>query len=225
MQGAVHNGAGQRRAGAEAMSKDTRLILVLVINLVMIAALVAVGLLSHSLGVFASGADYVGDAAGVALSLVALKLSRGSQGHPRATSFAALFNASFLLLITFVVAAEAINRLFNGSPEIHGLPVLLVSTAAAGAMVLCAGILGSIEADDFNMRSVMLDTLADAAAAAGVAISGAIILIAQGLYWLDATVALLIALVVGYHALKLILAVLRDLRSRADKSAGDAPFV
>ena len=201
------------------MTQDARLSLVLAINLAMVAALVAVGLLAHSLGVLASAADYVGDAAGVALSLVALKLSRRAHGHPRATSFAALVNASLLLLVTFVVAAEGIDRLVSGSPEIHGLPVLIVSVVAVGAMALCAGILGSIEAADFHMRSVMLGTLADAAAAAGVAVSGAIILITQGLYWLDATVALLIALVVGYHALKLIVEVLQDLR----KESGDAP--
>jgi cobalt-zinc-cadmium efflux system protein len=155
----------------------------------------------------------------VALSLVALKLSRRAHGHPRATSFAALVNSSLLLLVTFVVAAEGIDRLVSGSPEIHGLPMLIVSVVAVGAMALCAGILGSIEAPDFHMRSVMLDTLADAAAAAGVAVSGAIILITQGLYWLDATVALLIALVIGYHALKLIVEVLQDLR----KESGDAP--
>jgi cobalt-zinc-cadmium efflux system protein len=197
------------------MTQDARLSLVLAINLVMVVVLVAIGLLAHSLGVLASAADYVGDAAGVGLSLVALKLSRRTQRYRRATSFAALVNASLLLLVTFVVTAAAIDRLVSGSPEVHGLPVLIVSVVAVGAMVLCAGILGSIDADDFNMRSVMLDTLADAAAAAGVAISGAIILITEGLCWLDATVALVIALVVGYHALKLIMEVLQDLRSTA----------
>jgi cobalt-zinc-cadmium efflux system protein len=191
------------------MTKDTRLSLVLAINLSMVAGLVLVGLLSHSIGVLSSAADYVGDAAGVGLSLVALKMSRRGDGHPRATSFAALVNASLLLLITLVVAAEAVNRLVNGSPEVRGLPVLIVSVVAAGAMILCARILGSIESDDFNMRSVMLDTVADAAAAIGVAISGAIILAAQGVYWVDAAVALAIAVVVGYHAVRLIREVLR----------------
>lgn len=202
------------------MTQDTRLGLVLGLNLAMIAALVAVGLLAHSLGVLASAADYAGDAAGVGLSLVALKLSRREHGHPRATSFAALANASFLFVVTLAVTVEGIDRLLGGSPQVHGLPVLIVSTVATGAMVLCARILGPIEADDFNMRSVMLDTLADAAAAAGVALSGAIILVAQGLYWLDAAVALGIAIVVGYHALKLIHEVLGDLRRKPKPRSG-----
>ncbi|MBS1885669.1 MAG: cation transporter [Actinobacteria bacterium] len=195
------------------MSKDARLGLVLAINLSMIVALVAVGLISHSLGVLSSAVDYVGDAAGVALSLAALKLSRGGHGHPRVTSYAALVNASFLLLISLVVAVEGIDRLVGGSPTVHGLPVMVVSTVAAAAMILCARILGPIEAEDFNMRSVMLDTVADAAAALGVAIAGAIILAARGLYWLDAAVALVVAVVVGYHALRLIREVLADLWS------------
>lgn len=202
-----------------AMTKETRLGLVLAINLAMIAGLVVVGLISHSLGVLSSAADYVGDAAGVALSLVALRMSSHAHGHPRATSFAALVNASFLLLVTLAVAAEAIDRLIGGSPDIHGLPVLVISVIAAGAMILCAHILGSIESDDFNMRSVMLDTVADAAAAIGVAIGGAVILIAHGAYWLDAAVALMIAVVVGYHALRLIREVVGDLRRRSRRSA------
>jgi cobalt-zinc-cadmium efflux system protein len=200
-----------------AMTKDTRLSLVLIINLLMIVALVVVGLTSHSLGVLSSAVDYIGDAAGVGLSLVALKMSRHAHGHPRATSFAALCNASFLLLITLVVALEAIDRLVGGSPTVHGLPMLIVSIIAAGAMLLCARILGSIESEDFNMRSVMLDTVADAAAAIGVAISGTIILTAHRAYWLDAIVALVIAVVVGYHAVRLIREVLDDLRQNARK--------
>jgi len=46
--------------------------------------------------------------------------------------------------------------------------------------------------------------LADAAAAAGVAATGAIILATGGWYWLDPAVALAIAAVVAYHALALI---------------------
>jgi cobalt-zinc-cadmium efflux system protein len=185
---------------------------VLVINLAMILALVAVGLAAHSLGVLASAADYLGDAAGAALALYALRLQRRRTGRSRAPSVAGLLNASFLLAITVAVAAEALSRLLRGSPEVHGLPVLLVSLLAAAAMVACALILGDVAGADLGTRSVMLDTLADAAAAAGVAASGAIILVAGGLYWLDASMALLIAVVVGYHAQKLIRECLAELR-------------
>ena len=55
-----------------------------------------------------------------------------------------------------------------------------------------------------NMRAILLDTVADAAAAAGVAATGAVILATGGWYWLDPAVALAIALVIGYHVVLLL---------------------
>jgi cobalt-zinc-cadmium efflux system protein len=195
------------------MTQDRRLGLVLAINLVMVVSLLLAGLLAHSLGVLASGADYLGDALGTGLSLVALRLSRQRHRHPRATSYAALANASLLLLVTLAVVVEAIRRLSTGAPSIHGVPVVIVSVVAAIAMIACAFILGDVEGD-LNMESVMLDTVADAAAAIGVAASGAVILLTHGLYWLDSLVALVIAVVVGYHAVRLMRRVLGDLREK-----------
>jgi cobalt-zinc-cadmium efflux system protein len=195
------------------MTQDRRLALVLAVNLAMVVSLLLVGLLAHSLGVLASGADYLGDALGTGLSLVALRLSRQRHRHRRATSYAALANSSFLLVVTLAVVVEAIRRLSTGAPPIHGIPVVIVSAVAAIAMIACAFILGDVEGD-LNMESVMLDTVADAAAAIGVAVSGAVILLTHGLYWLDSLVALVIAVVVGYHAVRLMRRVLVDLREK-----------
>jgi cobalt-zinc-cadmium efflux system protein len=207
-----HHDLAQLRLIVDRMSKDKRLSLVLALNLTMVLSLVVVGLASHSLGVLAAAGDYVGDAAGVALSLLALHLSRRPHGHPRATSYAALGNGSFLLLVTAVVIAEALDRLITGAPQVEGLPVIVVSLIAAVVMATCAFVIGTVEEGDLNMRSVMLDTLADGFSAVGVAASGAIILATGGLYWLDSAVALAIAVIVAYHALKLIRDVLVKLR-------------
>jgi cobalt-zinc-cadmium efflux system protein len=201
------------RPHTASMTQDKRLGLVLGINLAMVLALLLVGLLAHSLGVLASGADYLGDALGTGVSLVALRMNRHKHGHPRATSFAALANSSFLLVVTLAVAAEAIHRLATGAPSIHGVPVVIVSLIAAIAMIACAFILGDVEGD-LSMEWVMLDTVADAAAAIGVAVSGAVILATNGTYWLDSLVALVIALVVGYHAIRLMRRVLARLREK-----------
>jgi cobalt-zinc-cadmium efflux system protein len=201
------------RAHTQRITQDKRLGLVLSANLVMVLSLLLVGLLAHSLGVLASGADYLGDALGAGLSLVAVRASRRRGGHPRATSLAALFNSSFLLLVTLVVIAEAVQRLSSGAPAIDGIPVVVVSVAAAITMIACAFILGDV-GEDLSMQSVMLDTVADAAAAIGVAVSGAIILLTKGSYWLDSLVALLIALVIAYQAMKLLRRVLADLGNK-----------
>ena len=194
------------------MSKDKRLALVLALNLAMVLALVLVGLAAHSLGVLAAGGDYLGDAAGVALSLLALRMNRDRHGHPRATTYAALANASFLLLVTSVVIAEALDRLISGAPHVDGLPVIVVSLIAGVVMGVCALVIGTVEEGDLNMRSVMLDTAADGVSAVGVAASGAIILALEGGYWLDPAVALGIAAIIAYHALDLIRDALTALR-------------
>lgn len=198
------------------MTKATRLWLVLLANVSMVLALAIVGLISHSLGVLAAGGDYLGDAAGVALALLALRLTRHGAG-PRASTHPALANAIFLLVVTIVVIAEALSRLIGGAPHVQGLPIVIVSVIAGLVMAACAFVIGTVEEDDFNMRSVMLDTLADGASAAGVAASGAIILIVGGDYWLDSAVALAIAAIISYHALKLIRDVLARLRTRSPR--------
>jgi len=107
-------------------------------------------------------------------------------------------------------------RLITGTPAVDGLPVLVASGVAAlvmtaGALVLQADGGGAAERD-VSVAAVLLDTVADAAAAAGVAAAGAIILAANGWYWLDPAVALLIAVIVAYHASVLIRKVIGQLR-------------
>lgn len=199
------------------MTKGKRLWLVLLANISMVLALVIVGLISHSLGVLAAGGDYLGDAAGVALALIALRLSCDGTENLRASSLPALANATFLLVVTVVVIAEALSRLIGGAPHVEGLPVIIVSVIAGLVMAACAFIIGTVEEGDFNMRSVMLDTLADGVSAAGVAAGGAVILLVGGVYWLDSAVALGIAAIIAYHALKLIRDVLVHLQAASPR--------
>jgi cobalt-zinc-cadmium efflux system protein len=206
-----------------------RLTIVLLLNLALITALVIVGLTAHSIGVLAEGADYLADAAAICLSLLAIWLSHRSPttrrplGYRNATKVAALVNGGWLLLLSILVALGAALRLVSHTSHVSGLPVLVVSGIAASLMLIGALILRGADADDddgdgdggLSMRAVLLDTAADAAAAAGVALTGAVIYATNGWYWLDPAVALVIAVIVGYHALALVrevVAALRDAR-------------
>ena len=204
------------------MSKDRRLTLVLLLDLLLIVALVIVGLAAHSLGLLAAGVDYLGDGAAIGVSLFAIRLSHRAVSdhlsrHPNPTHIAALVNAGSLLALNIGVVAAAIRRLASGTAEVRGAPVLIVSTVAAVVMLLCTVIVGADRnardsGEDLNLRAVSLDTAANAAAAAGLAASGAVIMITGDWYWLDPTVALIIAAVIGYHAVNLISRVLTALR-------------
>jgi len=206
------------------MSRTQRLIVVLVLNLGLVVGLVAVGVTARSIAVLAEGGDYLLDAAGVAVALLAIWLAARPPthtrpgGYPNATSVAALINAGWLLILEVLVAVAALDRLVTHTVPVDGLPVLVMSGVAAVAMLAGALVLRADEDDeegegrDLSVSAVLLDTVADAAAAAGVAVVGAIILATGGWYWLDPAVALTIAVVVAYHAFALIRKVLTRLR-------------
>lgn len=166
------------------------------------------GVTAHSLGVLAAGADYLADAAGIGIAILAFPLSRR---FPRVHSIAALVNGGWLVVLSVLVAAAALARLISGTPTVHGLPVLIMSSIAMLVMIVVALILkvdldegpGDVH-EDLSSRAVLLDTLADAASAGGVATAGAIILVAHGLYWLDPAAALLISALIGFHAFRLL---------------------
>jgi cobalt-zinc-cadmium efflux system protein len=213
------------------MSRTQRLLVVLLLNLALVAALVTVGVTAHSLAVLAAGGDYLLDAVAVGVAVLAIRLSAPPAksarraGSPNASSIAALINGGWLLVLEVLVASAAADRLISGTPQVRGLPVLVVSGIAA--LVMAGGALvlsgdgdddeGEDEAGqhDLSVAAVLLDTIADAAAAAGVAATGAIILATDGWYWLDPAVALAIAIVVAYHAFALIRKVLTRLRPPA----------
>jgi cobalt-zinc-cadmium efflux system protein len=207
---------------AFSVSRSGRLTVVLVLNVALVAGLVAVSLGAHSLGVLAEGADYLADAAAIGVSLFAIWLSRRPptpdrpNGYPKATAVAALVNGGWLLILSLLVIASGIDRLATGVHAVHGLPVVVVSGVAAVVMLAGALVLGGdvddLRDDDLNMRAVLLDTAADAATAAGVAIAGGIILSTGGLYWLDPSVAVVISAVVGCQAAQLLRRVASTLR-------------
>ncbi len=199
------------------MSRTTRLAVVLCFNVALIVGLVAVGLTAHSLSVLAAAGDYFTDAVGISVGLFAIKLSRRPpttqrpSGHSNATTIAALFNGALLLLIVIFVIVEGVHRLAHGSGHVHGAPMVIASSVAAIAMVVGAFILRNDDhdpddddGDRANMRAISLDTAADAAAAGGAAIAGVIIIATDGHYWLDPTVAIVIAIFVGYHVIFLL---------------------
>jgi cobalt-zinc-cadmium efflux system protein len=207
------------------VTRGNRLAIVLALNVALIVGLVIVGISAHSLGVLAAGGDYLADAGAIGVSLLAIALSRRRptarrpHGYPKVTAIAAFTNGVLLLVVVALVIVEAVRRLASGTHEVHGLPVAIVSGTAAAVMIIGALILmGDIDdekdddGDRANMRAVLLDTIADAAAATGVAVSGTVIAVTGGLYWLDPSLALVIAAIIAYHVIALLRDVLRTLR-------------
>jgi len=191
------------------VTRELRLRLVLALNIALAAALVVTGVVAHSLGLFAAAGDTVTDVAAVLLSLLAVRMARRSPtvqrsfGYHRSTILAAQANAAAILIVSGVIVVEAIRRL-QDPPTVHGGVVLVVAGIAAMVNGVAALVLAG-DHHDLNMRAVMLDTVGDAAANAGVALAGAVILITASYEWLDPAVSIVIAVIIAARAVRLLL--------------------
>jgi len=159
-------------------------------------------------GVLAAAGDTLADSIGLALGLIAVTLRGRDPDHPRANrpiAIVALINATILMAVSVGVTVEAILRLTEGSPAVLGLPMAVVSLVTLAVMITGALVLGlSAHREDVHMKSVLLDTLADAAAAAGVLTGGTIIWLTGEFYWHDPVIALILAAVIGVVGSRLV---------------------
>ena len=199
-------------------SQRRRLTIVLALNAALIVGLVAAGLAANSVSLLAAAGDTVGDCLGLVLGLIAIALRDRDPDHPHAQrpiAAAALVNSCLLIVVTVSVAAESVSRLASGSPPVSGLPVVVAAVVTMIVMLAGAAVLGrSAAGEDIHMRSVLFDAVADAAAAAGVAIGGAVILLSGGLFWVDPVLALVISVFVAIAAVRLGLKAISALRGR-----------
>ena len=196
------------------MSQRRRLTVVLTLNLAMIVGLVVIGLSAHSLGVLAAGGDYVADSTAIGLGILAVTIRDRVGEHSKATTVVAGINAGALLAVSIIVFVAGIRRLVNGTPDVQGLPVLIVSAIATAVMLVGVFVLGTgAGSEDLHMRSALLDTISDAVASAAVAVSGAVIYLTGRFFWLDSALSVAISVIIAAGAARLLRDVVLSLRT------------
>ena len=193
------------------MKQSSKLFIVLLLNIFIITALLLVGNSSNSLGVLAAAGDYLVDCSAIILGLMAIRIKQRKGVESNATTIVALINSLTLIILTAYFIFQALHRLSGPPPKIEALPVLIVSSIAAVVMLIGAFIIGDDD-DDLHMRSVLIDTFADAMSAGALAIAGAIILIYKRFYWVDSALALIIGIFIAYQATKLLREVIQELQ-------------
>ncbi len=200
------------------LQRAQRLKIALGLNLVIVVAQLAAGIVAHSLGLVSDAGHNLTDVFAVGLSLVAVNwatrapTARRSYGYHRGTILAALANAASILAVTIIITYEAIDRLAH-PVAVHGGIVVVVALGATLANGLAALVLreghaghdhtGGEPTSDLNMRSALLHMAGDAVASLGVAAAGLVILITGRFYWLDPVVSLGIGLLIAVEAYKL----------------------
>jgi cobalt-zinc-cadmium efflux system protein len=173
---------------------------------------------ANSVSVLAAAGDTVADCFSLVVGLIAIAMRDRDPDHPgaqRPIAIAALVNSTLLLIVVVTIGVEAVSRLSEGSPPVGGLPMVIVAVITMLAMLAGAVVLGrSAASEDLHMRSVLLDSLADAAAAAAIAVAGVIILVTGGWFWLDPVLALAVALFVAVAAVQLLVKAIASLRGK-----------
>ncbi|RDX52073.1 cation efflux protein [Lentinus brumalis] len=126
------------------MSRETRIILLLVIDVLFFFVELIVGYAVGSLALVADSFHMLNDVLSLAVALYAIKLtnqthidSRYSYGWHRAEILAALINGVFLLALCFSIFLEAIGRFFS-TPEISNPKLVVV----VGSLGLASNVVG-----------------------------------------------------------------------------------
>jgi cobalt-zinc-cadmium efflux system protein len=190
------------------VDREDRLRIALGLNVAIVVVQVIAGFAAGSLGLLADAGHNLADIGAVALSLVAVRLTRRrptpsrSFGWHRSTILAAQANAAVLLAATALIAFEAVRRLFDTEPVASG--VVIVVAAISLVVNGVAALVVRDRSHDLNMRSAMVHLAGDALGSAGVCAAGVVMFVTDGNTWLDPAVSLVISAVIAWQAVKLI---------------------
>ena len=161
------------------------------------AAEVVAGIVANSLALLSDAAHMLTDAAAIALSLIALQLSRrpagGSMtfGLKRVEILSAQVNGVTLLVLAALIAYEGVRRLVD-PPGVDGELVLFVALAGVVVNLAATAVLARANRRSLNIEGSFQHLLTDLYAFVGTAIAAAVILL-TGFDRADAIASLLVA--------------------------------
>ena len=192
------------------MTRSTRLLVALAINIVLVAGQLVAGLVAHSTSLLADAGHNITDVVAVVVSLVAVRWAlrprsaARSFGNHRGTILAALLNAATLAVVTVAIVAESIDRLVHPA-QVDGGIVVAVAAAAMVANGVAALVLRD-GSHDLNMRATFVHMASDVLASAVVLLAGIIIVATGGGGWdrVDPIASLVVAALIAVEAVRLV---------------------
>ncbi|WP_428328850.1 cation diffusion facilitator family transporter [Mucilaginibacter sp.] len=172
----------------------------IILNSAFVIIEVIAGLSTHSLSLLTDAGHNLSDVAGLALALLAFKLtkvtsnSKYTYGYKRSTIIVSFFNALILFVAVGFIGYEAIMR-FMHPEKIAGGTMAWVAFIGIGINAFTAWLFVKDKDTDLNVKGAYLHMAVDAIVSFGVVISGLIIYFTN-LYWIDSVVSLVIAIVI-----------------------------
>ncbi len=131
------------------MSKEKKILLIIIVNVIIIVSEIIFGFISNSFALIADALHNAGDVLAVIVTYIALRLGsktttfKQTFGYVRAEMMAAFVNTLFLYITMLYMIYEAINRFFN--PEIiNPIYMIIVGIIAVIANGISAYILNTL---------------------------------------------------------------------------------
>ena len=180
----------------------------IVLNFLFVIIEVVVGLAIHSLSLLSDAGHNLADVASLAMSLIAFRLlkvkptEKYTYGYKKTTILVALLNAAILLLSLGAIGYEALHRLMDPVP-LPGKTISIVAAIGIAVNALTALLFLRGKDSDLNVRSAFLHLLSDAIVSAALVIGGIIIFFTH-LFWIDAALSLLVAIVILFSTWQLL---------------------
>lgn len=185
-----------------------RLIAALCVTLVFMVVEIVGGLLSGSLALLADAAHMSTDAFALALAASAHWFSGRPAdgklhfGYRRFQVLAAFVNGILLVVLIGWILVEAVQRFFNPEPVIWST-MLVVAILGLGANGVAFAILTYGNSQNVNIRGAMLHVVSDLLGSVAAVIA-AIVIMATGWYQVDPLLSVLVALLIGRSAIRLL---------------------
>lgn len=179
---------------------NTAFIIGIILNSAFVIIEVVAGLYIHSLSLLTDAGHNLSDVAGLALALLAFKLTKVTAtdkytyGYKRSTIIVSFFNALILFAAVGVIGYEAVTR-FMHPEKIAGGTMAWVAFIGIGVNAFTAWLFVKDKDTDLNVKGAYMHMAIDAVVSFGVVISGVVIYFTN-LYWIDSAVSLIIAIVI-----------------------------
>lgn len=195
----------------ERTSQEKRTAFVVVFTFVMMLAEVVVGLLSHSMALFADGVHMGSHVLVIGLNWAAYVLvrrleSKGTTQYDsdKILSLSAFTSGIFLILMAVFIIVEAIERLTSNEGFLNYGFALSIAIVGLIANTISASVLhGHHGTTDYNSHAAYLHVLSDALTEIG-AIIGLLCAMFWNITWIDSLVAVVSAIVVLRWAKRLL---------------------
>ncbi len=189
-------------------SAANKLRLALGLTAVILVIEVVAGFASHSLALLADGGHILSDVVALGLAWFALEQAkrppdvRRTYGYHRTGILAAMANGVTLVLIGIAIVYEAIRRFAHPQVITGGLVIASASLAIAANAFIALRLRG--HGDNLNVRATALHVISDLAASVGVVVA-AVIVLTTGWLYADPLISVVIAILVGWGAVKIVL--------------------